>query len=398
MLVAVNSTLDSIYQCEGSFVKVPLEEFKRTLKTVQRIIERDFSLIHSFFSGKAANTNQDDSVIKKGIEMAKKRLVQLEERVKQEFVSLNQSLVNLQSRIELIEQTLTGKIGIDGWNELKILRLINDYLLRNNYMKTFQHTLKLNTNLLSYSDFSLFNGINSICQSLVQDHKTTSCLQWTAENKAFLRKRNSKLEFMLHAQEFVELARERKVSECIGYAKKTLTSFIVSNGDELQKIMGLLAVPSDTSIAKYQELYSQDRWTEIARVFREDAYSLYGLPHESLLVEHIQAGLSAIKTPLCGHEQNNNLQSTDCPACCVPFNAISAQLPYSHHENSRIVCRITGKLIDDSNPPMILPNGHVYSTLGLQELEKRSTNGLLKCPITGDEFDQSQIRKCFFTS
>ena len=136
-----------------------------------------------------------------------------------------------------------------------------------------------------------------------------------------------------------------------------------------------------------------NRWNEIAKLFRSEIFSLYGLSQQSPLISHIQAGLSSIKTFSClaSHPSVSN----ECPVCSHPFNAISMNLPFSHHENSRIVCRITGCLVDDNNPPAILPNGHVYSFKGLKQIEK---NGVVTCPMTGEVFEIERIKKCYFTS
>jgi hypothetical protein len=40
---------------------------------------------------------------------------------------------------------------------------------------------------------------------------------------------------------------------------------------------------------------------------------------------------------------------------------LAEKLPFSHHITSCIVCRISGAIMDENNPPMVLPNGHVYS-------------------------------------
>lgn len=52
----------------------------------------------------------------------------------------------------------------------------------------------------------------------------------------------------------------------------------------------------------------------------------------------------------------------NCPVCQPPFSNLAKELPFSRRNNSTLICRITGKPMDDNNPPMALPNGYVYST------------------------------------
>lgn len=34
----------------------------------------------------------------------------------------------------------------------------------------------------------------------------------------------------------------------------------------------------------------------------------------------------------------------------------------ARHMNSALVCDLSGELIDEDNPPLMLPNGHVYGS------------------------------------
>lgn len=48
-----------------------------------------------------------------------------------------------------------------------------------------------------------------------------------------------------------------------------------------------------------------------------------------------------------------------------PGNMLARDLPYSHHSQSFLICRHTGEVMDENNPPMALPNGQVIFVLGL---------------------------------
>lgn len=73
----------------------------------------------------------------------------------------------------------------------------------------------------------------------------------------------------------------------------------------------------------------------------------------------LQAGLSALKTQQCYEHENQNV---NCPICDnSTLGKLAEKLPLSHHVNSTIVCRISGKIMNENNPPMLLPNGRVYS-------------------------------------
>lgn len=108
-----------------------------------------------------------------------------------------------------------------------------------------------------------------------------------------------------------------------------------------------------------QDLYNPSRWLELIDQFRADNYALCSLTSHPLLSITLQAGLSALKTPQCYEHENKNV---NCPICDnKTLGSLAEKLPLSHHVNSTIVCRISGKIMNEDNPPMLLPNGRVYS-------------------------------------
>lgn len=55
-------------------------------------------------------------------------------------------------------------------------------------------------------------------------------------------------------------------------------------------------------------------------------------------------------------------KNENCPVCDSDgLGILAKEVPWSHHANSTLVCHITGKIMDENNPPMALPNGCVYS-------------------------------------
>ena len=61
------------------------------------------------------------------------------------------------------------------------------------------------------------------------------------------------------------------------------------------------------------------------------------------------------------HCYHDDEKSTDCPVCSRLFNDLAKHLPFAHCAQSRLICNLTGESINENNPPMMLPNGFVYS-------------------------------------
>lgn len=58
----------------------------------------------------------------------------------------------------------------------------------------------------------------------------------------------------------------------------------------------------------------------------------------------------------------NDARNANCPVCDTQaLGQLAREVPWSQHANSTLVCRISGKVMDENDPPLCLPNGRVYS-------------------------------------
>jgi macrophage erythroblast attacher len=200
----------------------------------------------------------------------------------------------------------------------------------------------------------------------------------------------STLEFNLRLQEYIELIRERKISEAIQYSRKHLTPWSDTHMKEIQQAMALVAFTPKTSCYKYRFMFDDSRWQLLIHQFRADNYALHALTNQPLIKMTLQAGLAALKTPMCSQPNNKNI---NCPVCDdSTFGALAQGLPNGLHRNSCIVCRISGVILNEDNPPYVLPNGYVYGHKSLLEMASQN-KGMVSCPRTGAMFPFSACRK-----
>jgi macrophage erythroblast attacher len=144
-----------------------------------------------------------------------------------------------------------------------------------------------------------------------------------------------------------------------------------------------------------QVLFEQSQWDSLVDQFKQEFYKLYGMTLEPLLNIYLQAGLTALKTPYpshamlffvvfaCYHNLNLHYHNQNIlfifsltlqrfcfegncpkedPLSLVGFRKLAEPLPFSKQHHSKLVCHITKELMDTENPPLVLPNGYVYST------------------------------------
>lgn len=114
-------------------------------------------------------------------------------------------------------------------------------------------------------------------------------------------------------------------------------------------------------------------------------------------------------TPNLHDHPDAQVGNVDCPTCGEDMKVLASEVPMSHHVISTIVCRISGEVMDSSNPPMAFPNGYVYSynvsgrcrmvladEKALREMAKSNFDVVL-CPRTGESCSFSRLRKVFIS-
>jgi macrophage erythroblast attacher len=194
----------------------------------------------------------------------------------------------------------------------------------------------------------------------LSQHNTAKLYMWCLDNKSKLRKINSDIEFKLRQQEFIELIRSDQRLQAVKHAQKYFPAFEQDQLNEIKKCMALLAFPIDTELEPYKSMLDIKRWDDLLVNFRLENYRLFQIPTQSVLSVAVQTGLSALKTPQC---YSKNSKNSNCPVCQPHISEIAQPLPFSHCAQSRLICRVTKKPLNENNQPMVLPNGHVVGEL-----------------------------------
>lgn len=69
-------------------------------------------------------------------------------------------------------------------------------------------------------------------------------------------------------------------------------------------------------------------------------------------------------------------------SCLQQFQKLAEGLPYSKHIHSTLICPITLEVMNEDNPPMVAPNGAVYSETAVCKIAAQN-NGMFKNPESG---------------
>ena len=196
----------------------------------------------------------------------------------------------------------------------------------------------------------------------------------------------------MRLQEFVELVKLGKKMEAVKHARKHLATDSPDQLGNVQKAMGLLAFPSNTQVDPYRDMLRDDRWQDLIEQFRAENYRLYQLSNQSVFAVALQAGLSALKTSQC--YRHSIKRNNECPVCHPALNKLASPLPFAHCSQSRLICQISGKPLNENNRPMMLPNGFVYGEHALIKMATEN-DGIIVCPRTKEIYPISEVEKVF---
>eukprot|EP00842_Homolaphlyctis_polyrhiza_P005400 jgi/Hompol1/5861/HPOL_001115-RA len=379
---------EGILNLEQPLIRVPLEQLKKAFRTSQKYIEKEMTTLSTQMDAAMAKapTKPEEAIAILDTTLTKLQNLKrkLAETKVEEDLYANRTRIRIDHLAEMMQIPSLETESYTRWSKIRLSRILVDYMLRQGLIESATMLAK-SANIEELVDIELFTQSRKIEDSLAQK-SCTECLQWCNENKSNLKKIKSTLEFNLRLQEYIELVRSRSLAQAITYARKYLTPWSETHMREIQQAMGLLAFNPSTDCGSYRMLYSPSRWNQLIDQFLSDNYTLSCLTLEPLLHTTLQAGLSALKTTTCYQAATKNI---NCPVCdSDTFGYLAEKLPCSHHVNSCIVCRMSGKIMDADNPPLVLPNGHVYSSLALQEMAARN-KGTVRCLSTGAVFQLS---------
>ncbi|THH21131.1 hypothetical protein EW146_g331 [Bondarzewia mesenterica] len=399
--------MEGILLFEQPFARVPYENYRKVFRTSQKNIERELGAVQSTsndLSKRVSTETLDEQEAIKSVETMigrvdnlKRKLSELQEGPGTSTQAVMRERLNHLHVLDHLQSTHDPEYV--RWEDTRLDRWLVDWALRHGKEKTARKIAQ-EKDIEALVDIDLFMDIRRIEEALGR-YSCTEALAWCNENKNALRKLKSTLEFDLRLQEYIELNRARKTQEAIAYFKKHLTSWQETHMAQIQQASALLAYPPTTTCGPYKRLYDPSRWTNLILAFRLAIFNLNTLPSEPLLHLALYGGLASLKSSAC---YDHGTQNPDCPVCDPAFRELAKEVPFSHHVNSTIVCRLSGKIMNEDNPPMAFPNGYVYSREHLRPLTSVSqaledmafwNNGMITCPRSGEQCEFSKLKKVF---
>ncbi|RWW24708.1 hypothetical protein GW17_00010994 [Ensete ventricosum] len=321
---------------EHQFARVPLEHLKKTIRTNFRLAEKEVAAVVSSVAEAADRhdaVSRDDALTQ--LSSLVSRLQGLKRKLEEGSRAENLQTQRCRARLEHLDSTAnTDKLA--EWKDVRLRRILVDYMLR------------------------------------------------------MLKRSKSKLEFQLRLQEFIELVRADENLRAISYARKYLAPWGATYMKELQRVVATLAFRHDTECSTYKREKKKKREKKNLE-FGVALHSRYPSPagEESPVQsvargekKHLPSwgeGTRRLAHAICNYERSiihfmpvsfltllrlcyKESCSKEDPLSQEGFRKLAEPLPFSKLHHSKLVCYITKELMDHENPPLVLPNGYVYST------------------------------------
>jgi macrophage erythroblast attacher len=378
---------------EYDYLRVVYEIIIANLRVNKKMIEKEINTIILKYENlkKKLETNQNEvlPILRKLIEKTEELQKKFEEIDKKEN-TLYEEFTKRSNQLKIIDQDFNFE-NLKVFCEKKIDNLLLDYFLREKYFETakkFINEEKLNDSL----EYTAYLEMQSIMHSL-KNKELNEALKWTQINKNKLSKINSDLKLKIVIQIFIEKYKKGEIKECVAFARENFKEFLDKHINEISKVMFLLALKPEKvkKLKEYKELLSEERWLNLEANFLSTFFEIFSLNYSSFLEILFQSGLISLKTSFC----YTNNKCLSCPICSEEIGKVALNLPTSNHQISTLICRITGEIMDTSNPPLALPNGQVYSTKAINA--QINANGKFVCPVTNEEYTIEQCKKVFIS-
>ncbi|RCV35824.1 hypothetical protein SETIT_7G270600v2 [Setaria italica] len=280
---------------EHQLVRVPLEALRSTVRSNNRLAEKE---IAAALSSASAAPAESSAAAVDHLTSLVSRLHGLKRKMEEGARAEEVQVQRCRARLDRLASASTGEDA--EWEDMRLKRILVDYMLRMSY---YDSATKLaeTSGIQDLVDIDVFLDAKRVIDSL-QNNEVAPALAWCAENKSRLKKSKSKLEFLLRLQEFVEFVKAKNCIQAIAYARKYLAPWGSIHMKELQRVTATLVFRSNTNCAPYKILFEKDRWDFLVDMFKQDFCKLYGMTLEPLLNIYLQAGLTALKTPYPSHD------------------------------------------------------------------------------------------------
>lgn len=226
-------------------------------------------------------------------------------------------------------------------------------------------------------------------------------IQWARNNGEELERRGSNLEFELSRLQFVWLFQgpainglpddeNNSLAGALVYARQHFGRFQSRFLRDIQQLSAAMAFAPNLAGSPYSRTFETSVvWDDVAASFTREFCSLLGLSAESPLYITVTAGAIALPTLL---KLANIMKEKRTEWTTQDELPVETPLPKSMNYHAIFVCPVSKEQTTETNPPMMMPCGHVVAKESLGRLSKGQR---FKCPYCPSESLPKDAREIY---
>ncbi|KAI9295801.1 hypothetical protein K502DRAFT_324137 [Neoconidiobolus thromboides FSU 785] len=356
--------------------------FQNSIESLDLILEKLTRDRNAISQGEVVNFNESD------IKILSSAADAVMHSGKDANTNVNKLYKEYNSKFMLDFNQIITEEGYEGKENL-VLELISEYFIRQGYFEAariFSHEAKI---MYPSALKSKFNGLHTVLDQIRQ-RNLNPAIEWAKNNREFLDRKGSNLEFCLHRVNFTMLYQAGNFMEAMMYGQENFATFTNTHFNEIQKLMGMLSFSPQLKESPYYEFANTNQWPDIEYMFTRDFCSVLGISHESPLYITITVGTIAYPKMIkmlkytkktTGWSEIDELQAV-------------AELLESWRFHSIFICPVDKVQASDDNPPMMMTCGHVISQGALHKIAKLKTT--FKCPYCPNDSSITEVKRIYF--
>jgi hypothetical protein len=253
-------------------------------------------------------------------------------------------------------------------------RILGSYLLSQGL---FSQALMLSDEI-NLSEYEIYEVISHIRADDL-DSALKSCEKLRSSGKEVM--------FHLHKLKFMKLIKSGDLSQAVSYARDYLGAYSERHLDEIKHLMCACIYINEPQNSECAELFSDDfPGTVIHDILKE--FSKYSdMPTFKEIENLIKAGQQAVPQIFPLAQISSKIWTNPLPT--------EIKLSQDLRFHSTFVCPITKEVATPSNPPMMLPCGHLIAQGTMDRLIAGTVRLKLKCPTCPTEATEKETKQVF---
>ncbi|ANB15367.1 ubiquitin-protein ligase RMD5 [Sugiyamaella lignohabitans] len=228
----------------------------------------------------------------------------------------------------------------------------------------------------------------------IQARDLAPAIEWATLKRSDLLARGSNLEFSLHRLQYIDYLIEQNDSvKAINYARRHLSAFKDRYFKETSQLMSALLYVGTIDKSPYASVVKFPTYEQLNMMFASEFCSLLGFPPQSPLYLAVTAGSIAIPTL---SKMESVMKRRGAEWTTTQELPVTIDLPEILQFHSIFVCPVSKEQTTETNPPMMLPCGHILANDSVRSLGKESPTHMFKCPYCPVDTNYSQAKRVYF--